>query len=58
MNYGDNYPDCVWTDFTLLENFMKDVFVKLGVSAQDAEIIADVLIAADKKGIEIGRAHV
>lgn len=58
MNYGDNYPDCVWTGFELLENFMKDVFVKLGIPSEDAEIIAHVLITADKKGIDshgIGR---
>jgi len=58
MNYGDNYPDCVWTDFELLENFMKDVFIKLGATVSDAEIIADVLITADRKGIDshgIGR---
>ncbi|MGI6394956.1 MAG: Ldh family oxidoreductase [bacterium] len=58
MSYGDNYRDCVWTDFGLLENFMKDVFIKLGTPLQDAEIIADVLISADKNGIDshgIGR---
>ncbi|HNZ54696.1 MAG TPA: Ldh family oxidoreductase, partial [bacterium] len=58
MNYGSNYKSCVWTDFMLLENFMKDVFIKLGTPVQDSEIIADVLITADKKGIDshgIGR---
>ncbi len=58
MDYRDSYSNCVWTDFNLLENFMKDVFMKLGSSKEDAEIIADVLISADKYGIDshgIGR---
>ncbi len=58
MSYADNYPDCVWTDFSVLEQFMQTVFVELGVPKRDAAIIAEVLITADRKGIDshgIGR---
>lgn len=58
MSYADNYPDCMWTDFDVLENFMKDCLMKLGVPKDDAAIVADVLITADKQGIDshgIGR---
>jgi L-2-hydroxycarboxylate dehydrogenase (NAD+) len=58
MSYRNNYPDCQWTDFDLLENFMKNVFVKLGIPEKDSEIVSDVLIQADKFGIDshgIGR---
>ena len=54
------YKDATWTDFDLLENFMKDVFIKLGLSKEDAKICADVLITADKRGIDshgIGRFY-
>jgi LDH2 family malate/lactate/ureidoglycolate dehydrogenase len=37
--------------FDLLENFMRDVFISLGVPEEDAGICADVLITADKRGI-------
>lgn len=58
MNYSDNYPGCAWTDISLLESFMKQVFIKLGTPEEQAAIVAQVLIAADKKGIDshgIGR---
>lgn len=58
MNYSDRYPDCIWTDFTVLKNFMKDVFIRLGTPSHQAEIVAEVLISADRKGIDshgIGR---
>jgi LDH2 family malate/lactate/ureidoglycolate dehydrogenase len=42
----------VWLDFDLVRNFMRDVFIKLGVPAEDAEISADVLIESDKRGID------
>jgi len=35
-----------------LERFMRDVFVALGVPAEDAAICADVLITSDRRGIE------
>jgi len=47
-----------WIDFDILENFMKDVLVKLDVPEEDAAVVADVLINADKRGIDshgIGR---
>ncbi len=36
----------------ILENFMTDVFVGLGVPKGEAEVCADVLITADKRGID------
>lgn len=47
-----------WVSFEYLENFMKDVFMGLGVPEEDAGICADVLITSDKRGIDshgIGR---
>ena len=44
--------------FEKLESFMRDVFVKVGVPADDAAICADVLIESDRRGIDshgIGR---
>ncbi|HEY9077045.1 MAG TPA: Ldh family oxidoreductase [Anaerolineaceae bacterium] len=41
-----------------LENFMRDVFIKLGVPEEDARITAEILITSDLRGIEshgIGR---
>jgi len=58
MSYADNYPTSTWTDFDILENFMKDCLMKLNVPESDAKIVADVLITADKRGIDshgIGR---
>ncbi len=54
----DDYRDCVWADVALLEQFITDVFRKLGTPEDDARIIADVLISSDKRGIDshgIGR---
>jgi LDH2 family malate/lactate/ureidoglycolate dehydrogenase len=42
----------VWVDFNTLENFMVDAFVGVGVPEDDARICADVLITADKRGID------
>jgi len=42
----------VYVQFDVLEKFMADVFAALGVPARDAEICADVLITADKRGID------
>jgi L-2-hydroxycarboxylate dehydrogenase (NAD+) len=58
MNEADEYRNCVWTDCALLEKFIKDVFGKCGTPDADARVIAEVLISADKKGIDshgIGR---
>jgi L-2-hydroxycarboxylate dehydrogenase (NAD+) len=48
----------IWEKFDVLESFMTDVFRKVGVSEEDAKICAEVLIEADKRGIDshgIGR---
>lgn len=44
--------DIINIDASTLENFIKDVFVGLGVPKEDASIIADVLITSDLRGIE------
>jgi L-2-hydroxycarboxylate dehydrogenase (NAD+) len=44
--------DVVWVDFEMMEAFMKDVFVEVGVPEDDAKICAEVLIASDKRGID------
>ena len=38
--------------FEPLENFMRDVFIKLGVPEKDAAVCAEVLIESDKRGID------
>ncbi len=44
--------DIAYIDANTLENFMRDVFKGLGVSKEDANIIANVLITSDLRGIE------
>lgn len=47
-----------WIPFDIMERYMTDVFVGLGVPEPEAALCADVLIAADKRGIDshgIGR---
>ncbi len=44
--------DLIKINALTLENFMKDVFIRLGVPEEDAEIIADVLITSDLRGID------
>jgi L-2-hydroxycarboxylate dehydrogenase (NAD+) len=41
-----------WVPFDLLEAFMVDVFKGVGVPDDDARVCADVLISADKRGID------
>lgn len=41
-----------WISFDILEKLITEIFVKLGVPEQDAGICADVLITADKRGID------
>ncbi len=41
-----------YVDFATMERFMAEVLVKAGVPEDDAKIIADVLITADKLGID------
>lgn len=58
MAYQDEYKDCVWMEFELLERFIKDVLEKMGIPAEDAQVVTDVLIESDKRGIDshgIGR---
>ena len=48
----------VWVAFDAMERFMVDVFKSVGVPEEDARVCADVLITADKRGIDshgIGR---
>lgn len=50
--------DTCWVDFDLMERFMIDVFRGIGVPDEDAATCAEILIAADKRGIDshgIGR---
>jgi L-2-hydroxycarboxylate dehydrogenase (NAD+) len=50
--------EVVWIDFEIMEKFMVDVFVEVGVPLEEAKICADVLITSDKRGIDshgIGR---
>lgn len=52
------YEDCCWLEVEFLQNFMRDVFLGLGVPPEDACICAEVLITSDKRGIDshgIGR---
>ena len=58
MAYEDAYKDCEWMDFKVLEDFMKQALQNCGIPAADADIISDVLIESDKRGIDshgIGR---
>lgn len=57
-DYREEYKDCSWVSFEILEQFMTDVLIKVGVPKEDAEIVCDVLIESDKRGIDshgIGR---
>ena len=49
---GNATEDFAWVPFDLLEAFMVDVFQGIGVPEADARICADVLISADKRGID------
>lgn len=42
----------VWVDFETMERFMVDVFKGLGVPEDDARVCADVLLEADRRGID------
>lgn len=58
MAYQDQYKNCRWVDFGVLEGFMKDCLMKSGLPEDDAKIVSDVLIESDKRGIDshgIGR---
>ncbi len=50
--------DIVWVPFDVMEEFLVEAFIKSGVPEDDAKTCAEVLIAADKHGIDshgIGR---
>ena len=54
----EKYSDSAFVPFPKLERFMHDTLVAAGVPAPDADIITDVLIESDKRGIDshgIGR---
>lgn len=44
--------EIVWVPFDVMERFMADVFMKLGVPEEDARVCAEVLITSDKRGID------
>jgi len=44
--------EIVYIDAIIIQNFMRDVFIGLGVPKEDADIIADVLITSDLRGID------
>ncbi len=49
---GFSTEGAVWWPFDITERFMVDVFKGYGVPAGDAEVCAEVLITADKRGID------
>ncbi len=56
--YLDGYSDCAFVSFEKLEKFMKEALMGAGIPEEDADIISDVLIESDKRGIDshgIGR---
>jgi LDH2 family malate/lactate/ureidoglycolate dehydrogenase len=44
--------DLMWVEFETMERFMAEALVKAGVPEEDAAVVADVLITADKLGID------
>ena len=57
-DYAKKYANCHWISFEVLEDFMKQCLVKIGVPEDDADIVTEVLIESDKRGIDshgIGR---
>jgi LDH2 family malate/lactate/ureidoglycolate dehydrogenase len=54
MLYEKQIPDeeYIRVNYSDLKAFIREVFVKLGVPEEDAEITADNLVAADLRGIE------
>ncbi|MFO8017082.1 MAG: Ldh family oxidoreductase [Promethearchaeia archaeon] len=44
--------EVIYMDAKRLKHFMKDVFIGLGVPEEDAEIIGEVLITSDLRGID------
>jgi L-2-hydroxycarboxylate dehydrogenase (NAD+) len=52
MTTGGESGDHSWVPFDLLEAFMVDVFKSVGVPEDDARVCAEVLINADRRGID------
>jgi L-2-hydroxycarboxylate dehydrogenase (NAD+) len=48
----DEIDEIIYVEIDIIKNFIKDVFIALDVPKEDAEIIADVIITADLRGIE------
>ena len=44
--------DTVWVPFDIMERFAVDVFKGVGVPEADARVCADVILAADRRGID------
>lgn len=58
MAYEDAYKGAAWIPMEELEEFMNVCLQKVGIPKADADIISDVLIESDKRGIDshgIGR---
>ncbi|MDR3120633.1 MAG: Ldh family oxidoreductase [Clostridiales bacterium] len=58
LKEGAKAAPAAFAAFEKLEAFMRDVFIKVGVPAEDAAVCAEVLIESDKRGIDshgIGR---
>lgn len=47
-----NHDTVSWVQFDIIEGFINDVFKGLGVPEEDSKICADVLITANKRGID------
>jgi LDH2 family malate/lactate/ureidoglycolate dehydrogenase len=47
-----DFDGTIYVNHKLLKNFIKDVFIKLGASKRHAEIVSDVLITSDLRGID------
>ena len=47
-----NSKNVVYIDFRTLRNFIRDVFIGLSVKRDAANIVADVLITSDLRGID------
>lgn len=56
--YAEKYKDSVYVEFSKLEAFMKSSLIASGIPEADADIISEVLIESDRRGIDshgIGR---
>ncbi len=58
QEFLEKYRDCSFVPFDKLERFMKGALMGAGIPEADADIISDILIESDKRGIDshgIGR---